>query len=63
MRLDDDLQGHPDGMRWLTENRAAIAAYEEGRHRRERIRVGIAVILSLWGVAIVAAAILNLLQR
>lgn len=57
--LGEDLQGHPDAMLWLAENRAAIAAYEEGRQRRERIRAGIAVILAVWGVAIVMMSISN----
>lgn len=59
--LDEDLQGHPDAMRWLAENKAAIATYEEGRQRRERGRVILAVILALWGGVIVTISIFNLL--
>lgn len=59
MYRDEDLQGHPDAMRWLAENKAAIAAHEEGRQHRERIRLGIAVILVVCGAAIVAFSIIN----
>lgn len=60
MSPDEDLQGHPDAMRWIEETKAAVAAYEQGRRRRERIRTAIALALMVLLIGIVTTSILNL---
>lgn len=56
MQLDDDLQDHPGTMRWLSRQRAVLAAYEINRRRREKAMIAIALAFAMWGITLVVVA-------